>query len=215
MDALIEGFAWRGQADFYRLIACERRATAAMDFGGGLPGPDTHFDGSDYFLGVGDGDPGSGFGVETRQDAMKMGGAVNFCTGSQAVADFFGTFWSVGEPFQQGAQVKTGAGGDDRKFFSEAQIVQDAEGAAAIFPGGENFFGIEQVDQMVGDALLLGWQNFSGADIEVTVDLSGITNQDFAVQFFGDLDAQRGFAGGGGTENYDQRREATHPENFQ
>src|SRR5580693_4500587 len=125
MDALIEGFTRRGQADFYRSIAQERFAAAA----------------------------------------------VNFCTGSQAVADFFGTFWSVGEPFQQGAQVKTGAGGDDRKFFSEAQIVQDAEGAAAIFPGGENFFGIEQVDQMVGDALLLGWQNFSGADIEVTVDL--------------------------------------------
>src|SRR3984957_17442283 len=215
MDALIEGCAWRGQADFYRSIAQERRAAAAMDFGGGLPGHDTHFDGSDYFLGVGDGDPGSGFGVETRQDAMKMGGAVNFCTGSQAVADFFGTFWGVGEPFQQGAHVKTVAGGDDRKFFSEGQIAPGHKGSGAIFPGGENFFGIEQVDQMVGDAPLLGWQNFSGADIEVTVDLSGITNQDFAVQFFGDLDAQRGFAGGGGTENYDQRREATHPENFQ
>src|ERR1700733_801654 len=215
MDALIEGFTRRDQADFYRSIAQERRAAAAMNFAGGLPGHDTHFDGSDYFLGVGDGDPGSGFGVETRQDSMEMGSAVSFCTGSQAVADFFGTFRSVGEPFQQGAQVKTGAGGDDRKFFSEAQIVQDAKGAAAIFPGGENFFGIEQVDQMVGDALLFGWRNLSGADVEVTVDLRGITNQNFAVQLFGQLDAQRGFTGGGGTENYDQRREATHPENFQ
>src|ERR1700722_16993263 len=120
MDALIEGFTRRGQADFYRSIAQERFAAAAMNFGGGLPGHETHFDGSNYFLGVGDGDAGRGFGIEARQDAVKMGFAVNLGSGSQAVADFFATLRSVGKSFQQGVQVKTGAGGDDLKFFSQA-----------------------------------------------------------------------------------------------
>ena len=75
--------------------------------------------------------------------------------------------------------------------------------------------GIEQIDQMVRDVLLLGGRNFAGADVEMTVELRGIADENFAVEFLGELEAQRGFAGGGGAENYDQRREAGHPENFQ
>src|SRR3984957_15828904 len=186
-----------------------------MNFGGGIPRYQAHFDGANYFLGVGRGDAGGGFGIETGQEAMKMGGAAKFGAGTQAVADFFGTFGRVGEAFEQGAEIEAGAGGDDGKFFAAAQIVQDFEGAATIFSGGEDFFRIEQVDQMVGDALLFGWRNLSGTDVEVTVELGGIADENFAVEFLGELEAQRGFAGGGGAENYDQRREAGHPENFQ
>src|SRR5271156_2247358 len=174
-----------------------------MNFGGGLPGDEAHFDGANYFLGVGCGDAGGGLGIETDQEAMKMGGAAKFGAGTQAVADFFGTLGGVGEAFEQGAEIETGSGGNDWKFFTKAQVVQNFEGAAAILSCGENFVRIEQIDEVVGDALLLGGRNFSGADVEVAGELRGIADQDLAVQFFGEFDAERGFARGGGTENYD------------
>ncbi len=92
-------------------------------------------------------DAGGGFGIETDQEAMKMGGAAKFGAGAQAVADFFGTFGRVGEAFEQGAQIETGSGGNDWKFFTKAQVVQNFEGAAAILSGGENFVRIEQIDR--------------------------------------------------------------------
>ena len=143
MDALVKGFARRREAESYWLIAFERGAAAAMNFGGGLPRYQAHFDGANYFLGVGRGDAGGGFGIETGQEAMEMGGAVKLRAGAQAVADFCGTFRSVGEAFEQGAEIEAGAGGDDGKFFAAAQIVQDFEGAATIFSGGENFVRVE------------------------------------------------------------------------
>ena len=65
------------------------------------------------------------------------------------------------------------------------------------------------------NTVLLRRGNFRGADIEVAIHLRGIANQYFAAQFFGEVNPQRGFAGSGRAEDDDQRREATHPENFQ
>src|ERR1700690_3198764 len=79
-------------------------AAAAMNFGGGLARYQAHVEGANYFLGVGRGDAGGGFGIETGQEAMEMGGAVKLRAGAQAVADFCGTFRSVGEAFEQGAE---------------------------------------------------------------------------------------------------------------
>src|SRR3984957_7301628 len=157
-----------------------------MNFGGGFPRYQAHFDGANYFLGVGRGDAGGGFGIETGQEAMEMGGAVKLRAGAQAVANFGGTFRSVGEAFEQGAEIEAGAGGDNGKFFAAAQIVQDLEGAATIFSGGENFFRIEQIDQTGGGALLFGWRNLSGTDVEVTGELGGIADETFAVEFLGE-----------------------------
>ena len=146
---------------------------------------------------------------------MKLRGTPSFDDGAKASANFLGTLRRVGQAFEQCAKVQASTGGDDGELAALAQIGEDLEGAATIFASGENFFGLDQVNEVVRNPLMLRMRNFSRADIEVTVNLGRIADQDFAIQFFGEFDAQRGFAGGGGTEDDYQRREATHPENFQ
>ena len=56
------------------------------------------------------------------------------------------------------------------------------------------------------DSLLLGGRDFCGADIEMAIDLRGIADEDFAVEFFGEGDGQRGFSGGCGAEDDGEAR---------
>ncbi len=72
---------------------------------------------------------------------------------------------------------------------------------------------------MVRDAAPIGCGNFAGADIEMTVDLRGIADENFAAQAFGKRDAQRGFSRSGRPQNhYEPRKGARltgHPEKAQ
>ena len=51
----------------------------------------------------------------------------------------------------------------------------------AIFAGGKKFVGFNEVNQMMCDSLLFGERNLRRADIEVTVNLGGIADENFAV----------------------------------
>src|SRR5450432_659547 len=113
-----------------------------------------------------------------------MGGTVALGAEAQALTNRFGTLRGVGEAFQQSAQVEAGPGGDDGKFAALAEVGEDIDGAPAIFARRENFFRLDQINEVMRNSLLLRQWNLSGTDIEMAVDLGGIADQDFAVQFF-------------------------------
>src|ERR1700678_1864846 len=141
--------------------------------------------------------------------------AAAFIDGMQALPNCFRAFRRISEAFEQSAHVKAGPGGDDGKLAAFAEIGENSESAAAIFARRENLFWLDQINEVMRNSLLLRYWNLSGADIEMAVDLGGIADENFTIQFFCEFDAQHGFTGSGGAEDNDQRREATHPENFQ
>ena len=62
-----------------------------MDFADGFSGGETHFDGADDFLRIARGDAGGCFGIQTREQAMKMLGPVLCGFRAQSLAQFLGT----------------------------------------------------------------------------------------------------------------------------
>ena len=87
---------------------------------------------------------------------MQMLGAALFCFLAQAFAQFFGALGRVGKAFEQRAQIESRSGGEDRQLAAAAHIFEHVERAPAIFPGGENFLGLDEIHQMMRNAALLG-----------------------------------------------------------
>jgi len=221
VDAGVEGRARRRESDFRDGVAFEYVFThpgfftclttrfttvGAKNFGDGFSGEDAHFDGADYFLGVARSDAGGGFGVEAREDFVQVRCAALFCDVAQTLAQFFRPRGSVGEAFEERAEVESCAGGNDRQLVAAAEIVERKERVAAVVAGGENFVGLDEVDEMMRNFLLVARENFRGADVEVAIDLRRIADEDFAFEALGEFDGERGFAGGGGAEDDDEAR---------
>ena len=188
VNAGVEGGARRREADFGDGVAFERvvahfatifftylpargGAARAENLGDWLSGKDAHLDGADYFLGVARGDAGGGRGVESGEDLVEMHGTALFGAATKAVAEFFGARGGVGEAFDEGAEVESCAGGEDREFRAAAEIVEGEEGVAAVVAGGEDFVGLDEVDEMMRDVFLIARRDFRGADVEVAIDL--------------------------------------------
>ena len=137
----------------------------------GFSGEDAHLDGADYFLGVARGDAGGGGGVEPSEDFVEMHGTALLGAAPEAIAEFFRARGGVGEAFEEGAEVESCAGGEDGEFRAAAEIVEREEGVAAVVAGGEDFVGLDEVDEVVGDAVLIARRHLGGADVEVAIDL--------------------------------------------
>ena len=217
VDAGVKGWAWRREADFRDGIAFEcvytRSGTrflsrfglaGAENFGDGFSGEDAHLDGADYFLGVARGDAGGGFAVEAGEDFVQVRCATLFCAASQTLAQFFRARGSVGEAFEERAEVESCAGGNDRQLVAAAEIVERDERVTAVVAGGENFVRLDEIDEVMCDALPVAARDLRGADVEVAIDLRRIADEDFAVEAAGEFDGERGFAGGGGAEDDDE-----------
>jgi len=188
---------------------------SAENFGDWLSCEDAHLDGADYFLNVARGDAGGGREVEAGQDFVEMHGSVLLGAAAQAVAKFFGARGGVGEAFEEGAKVESCAGGEDGEFRAAAEIVEGEEGVAAVVAGGENFVGLDEVDEVVRDVFLVARyicharacrRDLRGADVEMAIDLRRIADENFAVETLGEFDGERGFAGGGGAEDDHEAR---------
>ena len=130
-------------------------AASAENLGDWLSGEDAHLDGADYFLSVARGDAGGGGGVEASQDFVQVRCAVLLGAATEAVAEFFGARGGVGEAFEEGAEVESCAGGEDGEFRAAAEIVEGEEGVAAVVAGGEDFVGLDEVDEVMRDAVLV------------------------------------------------------------
>ena len=107
-------------------------------------------------------------------------------TFAQALAQFFGARRRFGESLRAAREdrgplpaVRTGS------FFAADASLRELRGRpAAIVTRGKNLQGAHKIHQMMRNPALFGRGNFGGADIEVTVDLRGIADQDFAAQAF-------------------------------
>ena len=183
---------------FFTYLPARGGAAGAENLGDWFSGEDAHLDGADYFLGVARGDASGGRGVESGEDFVEMHGTALFGAATEAVAEFFRARGSVGEAFEEGAEVESCAGGEDGEFRAAAEIVEGEEGVAAVVAGGEDFVGLDEVDEVMRDVLLIAGRDFCGADVEVAIDLRGIADEDFAVEALSEFDGERGFAGGGG-----------------
>jgi hypothetical protein len=184
VDAGVEGGARRREADFgdgvtFQSVAAHfativiRRvgAASAENLGDGFSGEDAHLDGADCFLGVARGDAGGGRGVEAGEDFVEMHGTVLLGAAAETVAEFFGARGGVGEAFEKSAEVESCAGGEDGEFRAAAEIVEGEEGVAAVVAGGEDFVGLDEVDEVMRDVLLIAGRDLGGADVEVAIDL--------------------------------------------
>ena len=200
VDAGVEGGARRREADFGDGVAFERVSTqcssgvvtyffaafprlffthlparggaaGAENLGDWLSGEDAHLDGADYFLRVARGDAGGGGGVEAGEDFVEMHGTSVLGAATESVAEFFGARGGVGEAFEEGAEVEARAGGEDGEFRAAAEIVEGQEGVAAVVAGGEDFVGLDEVDEMMRDVALVALRDLRGADVEVAIDL--------------------------------------------
>ena len=100
-----------------------------------------------------------------------MHGTALLDAAAEAVAEFFRARGGVGEAFEEGAEVESCAGGEDGEFRAAAEIVEGEEGVAAVVAGGEDFVGLDEVDEVMRDAALIARRDFRGADVEVAIDL--------------------------------------------
>ena len=67
---------------------------------------------------------------------------------------------------------------------------------------------------MVGNATLFGERNLGRTNIEMSIDLCGVANDDFAAQPLRERDSKGRFPGSSRSENDDEPRLIAHPENF-
>ena len=74
---------------------------------------------------------------------------------------------------------------------------------AGPFTGGVVDVRRDEIDQVMRDAFALFERDFGGGDLDLFVDLDRITVDDFAVEFEGDFDSERAFAGSGWADDRD------------
>ncbi len=175
-----------------------------MNCAHGFPSEEAHLDGADQLLRVSRGDAARDFRVETHEQAMQVRGTMELGVATEAGAQIFGTGWRVGQSFDKRAEIQAGPCREDGELGASAEIIENDEGRTAIVSGSEDFVRLDEVDEMMPDALLFSRRNFRCADVEMTINLGGIADEDFATEFTGQGNAQGRFSGSGGAENDDQ-----------
>ena len=128
-----------------------------------------------------------GFLVHAREQAMQVFRPVQFGTLTHTFTQLFGPLGRLCQAFEQRAKVKPGSGGDDRQLPAPVHVFEHIEGSPAIFTGRENFVRLDEINEMMRDATLFGGRHFARANIEVTINLSGIADEDFTTEAFGKM----------------------------
>ena len=148
--------------------------------------------------------PARGGGIESGKQAVERAGPAEF-PGGQPVAQALVARRAFEEAVQKSAQVKAGASGN----YGEAAACRNGGNGfarqAGIFTGGEEFVGIDDVDEVVGNAAALRQRQLGGSDIEVPVDLERVAVDHFAVESFRQGQRQAAFSGARGTGHCNQR----------
>ena len=106
---------------------------------------------------------------------------------------------------QCGADVQPGASHQDRHpaAFPDRG---DHRARLPLVRGDARLVGdVQDVEQMMRDTALLLLRHLRGADVHPAVQLQRIGVDDLAVEPFGERDREVGLAGGGGTDDRDQR----------
>src|ERR1700693_52030 len=100
---------------------------------------------------------------------------------THARAQFFRSFRSIRQAFQQCPEIQTGARSQDRQFLALSHFLEDLQSPSAIFTGGKNLFRLAKVYKVMRDSALFAQRRLGRAYIEILVNLRGIANKYFAV----------------------------------
>jgi chorismate dehydratase len=200
VDAAVDGFDGPVEDDELRVGAGGAGVPLALVGGDGRAGLLEDFEGADGSADVVEVDAGGGVGV----DALKLGAARVRVHGGEALAEGGVGGRAFEEAFEEGFDVEVCAADDDGDGVAGADVVDGVVGEGEPLIDAEAVGGIDEVDEVVADAALLGGGGFGGADVEAAVDLEGVGGDDLAggagagLEGEGELDGEGGLSAGGG-----------------
>src|SRR5262245_9854958 len=122
MDALIERFTRRLQADFEGAPARKRRPPGAVHFRERLSREDANLDRADEFLFVGRSDLLRSARIQVRKHLVQMARAMLRGRRAQTLTDFFRAFRQIGKAFQQSAEIEASADGKERELAASTKV---------------------------------------------------------------------------------------------
>ncbi len=131
---------------------------------------------------------------------MEPAGAFGFDGGEAGAKGRVGG-GSLEQTVEQGADIEPGAAADDRQASADGDFGDEGAGAAGKFTGGEDFVGLQEVEEVVGDTLAFARGDFGGADIQALIELQRIAVNDFALEGMGEMNGEVTFAGSRWTDN--------------
>jgi len=163
IDFRVEGLARRIKAQDCGTESSEGGSPPlSLEFGQGslLEQADLHR--PDDFVGVLGGDAGGGSGIEPGEAAMQTPGLARL------------------DPGQPGTQRQVAGRALKKAIEQRADFGEQWPRAAGKFAGGEDFLGLQEVEQMVRNTAALRDRQLGRADVEAPVELQRVTIYDFS-----------------------------------
>src|SRR4029079_12452707 len=111
----------------------------------------------------------------------------------------------IAQPLQKNSDIQARAADNQWNPPLMMEVVDETAGMAPEEARIEGLVGIDQIDQVVGDAFTGDERGFVGPNIHPTIDLAGVGRQDVAAEPFGDLDRHAAFPNGSRPENDHKR----------
>ena len=124
----------------------------------------------------------------------------------QCEADLFRCRRYRADPIEKSPQIETAATQDQRLPLPIEYSLNDFQGQARKLTGREGLRCLENIDQMMRNALLLLERRLGRAQVKPAVRLQSVGTDDFALQVGRQLHTQRALADCCWTENGDRDR---------
>lgn len=144
-----------------------------------------HFDRTDGFLGVVRMNALAGRRVEAAEQTVRESGPPGITQGELGAQGFV-----AGRTFeqtvQQGLDVEAGTARYDWQAAPGLDSGEHRTGFPGVLPGTESLVRQEDVQQVMGDSMLLILWSFCGPDVEETVKLKRVAIDHFAPELRGD-----------------------------
>src|ERR1035437_2755100 len=211
VEPLVQGLAVGQQPEFERAVAAQPVAALPIQFGHRAAGKEANLERAGDLRNVVRVNLTGGLGIESGKGAVERSAPARLARGETVAQRLV-----AGRPFEEAVQERTEvearAARDNREPAARRNACDGFPRQPGVFARGEDLVGVDDVDQMVRDALARGLWKFGGADIEMTVYLEGVAAHDFAAERFGESDAQAAFprACRAGHRNQGQFRRVWH-----
>lgn len=196
-DAIVQDASRKGQTD----AQSRERRFAEWALGDPLrlrpAGNDFDLQGAENPLGVARHQPRMARRVASFQLVPQDSQAVRRKAASQLGANVLVARRDGADPGKQRAQVEAAAADHDRPAPARLDVGDRDASLAGELARRPPLARVEDVDQMVRDALALGETGLRGADVEASIRLERVGVDDLAVEGFGERHPERALAGRG------------------
>lgn len=142
--------------------------------------------------------------VMNAKEPMECGGAA-LGERAEAGAKRFITAGSWRKAVEKGAQIESGAAGDEWESLPVADPGERLPAEAGVRAGRQFAVNAHDVDQVVWDAAARGNGKLGGPDIHSPIYLNRIAVDDFSLERFGEKQGECALAGARGPQYGDQR----------